>query len=88
MLLEAKGHEVLLFEARDRPGGRLHTAPSGFEEGAEWVDEDHDRMRGLMRELGVAEVAAPEGEYLLQFQGRQCRESAAWEAAANDLARF
>jgi monoamine oxidase len=88
MLLEAKGHEVSLFEARDRSGGRLHTAPSGFEEGAEWVDEDHDRMRGIMRELGVAEVAAPEGEYLLQFQGRQCTEGALWEAAANDLARF
>jgi monoamine oxidase len=88
MLLEAKGHEVLLFEARDRPGGRLHTAPSGFEEGAEWVDEDHDRMRALMRELGVAEVRAPTGEYLLQFQGRQRTESTVWEAASRDLLRF
>jgi monoamine oxidase len=88
MLLEAKGNEVLLFDARDRAGGRLHTSPSGFEEGAEWVDEDHERMRGLMRQLGVAEVPAPEGDYLLQFEGERCREGSLWAEAAEDLRAF
>ncbi|MEO7454033.1 MAG: NAD(P)/FAD-dependent oxidoreductase [Fimbriimonadales bacterium] len=88
MLLEAGGHEVMLFEARDRPGGRLHTAPSGFEEGAEWVDADHDRMRSLMRALGIAEVPAPEGEYLLQYRSERAMESQMWPSASEDLRRF
>lgn len=88
MILESASHEVVLFEARDRPGGRLHTTPSGFETGAEWVDEDHDRMRGLMRQLSFAEAPAPPGDYLLSFQGARCLESRPWPEAAQDALRF
>lgn len=88
MLLEARGHQVSLFEAHDRPGGRLHTSPTGFEEGAEWVDEDHNRFRRLMRDLGIGEAKAPPGEYILQFKGSRCMESRPWPQAAADLARF
>ncbi len=88
MILEAAGHEVELFEARDRAGGRIHTARFGFETGAEWVDEDHERMRSLMRELGVAEVPAPTGDYMLTFHGARCMQSGAWPDAAQDVLRF
>jgi monoamine oxidase len=79
---------VDLYEARDRPGGRLHTVPSGFEEGAEWIDEDHERMRGLLREFGIAEVPAPAGDYILRFRGAKSLESSPWPAAAADARRF
>ena len=85
MLAEAAGHEVTLFEARNRPGGRLHTAPSGFEEGAEWIDADQERMRSLLSELSIAEVPAQPGEYVLQFRGKRCMESIPWPGAAADL---
>jgi len=88
MLLEAAGHEVLLFEGRDRPGGRLHTAASGFEIGAEWIDEDQERMRRLLRDMGIREVAAPEGEYLYLREGSKCLESLAWPSAKEDSDRF
>jgi len=88
MLLEKAGHEVLLFEARDRAGGRIHTADSGFEIGAEWVDEDHERMRWLLRKLRIAEVPAPPGDYLLSYQGSKCMEGQPWPEAAEDVRRF
>jgi monoamine oxidase len=88
MLLEAAGHEVLLFEGRDRPGGRLHTAPSGFEIGAEWIDEEQERMRGLLKNLGIAEIAAPEGEYLYLRGGSRCLESMVSSEANADVDRF
>lgn len=88
MLLEQAGHEVLLFEGRERPGGRVHTTSSGFEIGAEWIDDDHCRMRALLGELGIAEVAAPDGEYLYLREGSKCLHSMPWPDAEEDVARF
>ncbi|MCG9896149.1 MAG: FAD-dependent oxidoreductase [Fimbriimonadaceae bacterium] len=56
-LLERRGVEVQVFEARDRVGGRLHTVrlPGGgwYEAGAEWLDRDHERCLKLMAEFGL-----------------------------------
>lgn len=86
--LEAQGHEVTVFEARERIGGRVHTGPSGFETGAEWIDEEHERLRALLRDLDIDEVAAPTGEYLLHCGGSRARQSEPWEEASQDMAAF
>jgi monoamine oxidase len=57
MLLEQAGVEVCLYEARTRPGGRALTVDEGqgvvYEAGGEWLDADHHRALGLIRELGM-----------------------------------
>jgi monoamine oxidase len=57
--LAARGADVVVFEARDRLGGRVHTIRGGgfgrvhVEAGGELIDEDHARVRKLARELGL-----------------------------------
>ena len=51
LLLEAKGIEVTVFEARDRIGGRLLTVEgdASFEAGGEWLDADQPLVHELVR---------------------------------------
>ena len=57
--LSRRGHDVSLVEAGSRLGGRARTVRSPFtdgqyvESGAEWVDADHHRMRGLLDRHGM-----------------------------------
>jgi monoamine oxidase len=57
--LAARGADVQVFEARDRLGGRVHTIRGGdfgrvhVEAGGELIEDGHDRVRGLARELGL-----------------------------------
>lgn len=57
--LAAAGRRVLLLEARDRIGGRIHTlTPPGFtqpvEAGAEFIHGNAPLTRALLREAGIA----------------------------------
>ena len=57
--LAAAGQQVVLLEARDRIGGRIHTfTPPGFtraiEAGAEFIHGDAPITRALLREAGIA----------------------------------
>lgn len=48
--------EVLVLEARDRPGGRTGVVELDglvFDIGGEWVDEAHTEIRALISELGI-----------------------------------
>lgn len=56
--LRQKGKEVLILEAAQRIGGRLHSAPSlngegYFELGATWFGDKHIHLNQLLEEVGV-----------------------------------
>ena len=59
--LVREGLDVIVLEARSRPGGRTHTAVAGgvtVDLGGEWVDEAHAEMKDLVAELGLGLVPA------------------------------
>lgn len=55
--LNLKKQDFLLLEARDRIGGRIHTARQSdndpLELGATWLGKKHTELVGLMSELGI-----------------------------------
>lgn len=57
--LRAAGADVVLVEGGHRPGGRVRTVRDAFvgeqyaESGAEWVDDIHHRLLGLLDRYGV-----------------------------------
>jgi monoamine oxidase len=63
--LVRRGHQVTVLEARDRPGGRVHTLRDGWDDGlhaeagAVFVPGDHFHTVGYARELGVPLVPVP-----------------------------
>lgn len=62
-----EGVEVMVLEARDRPGGRVHTLREPFDDGlyaeagAVFVPGDHARTLDYARELGVELTAVTDG---------------------------
>ncbi len=56
--MAAAGRSVLVFEARDRVGGRVLNHPLGdgqvVEAGGQYIGATQDRMAALAREYGVA----------------------------------
>ena len=69
-----RGLRVAVLEARDRPGGRVHSvALSGttVDLGGQWVGPGQDRMYALAREAGVVLTPAhSEGETSYRLGGR------------------
>lgn len=87
MLLERLGHDVTVFESRDRVGGRLLTVDRGdgwYEGGGEWIDADHWRVLALMREFGVAPEKSSQWPGLVVYQGEFSTENALWPDAESD----
>lgn len=60
LALQAGGVDVTVLEGGQRLGGRARTVRSVFqhgryvESGAEWIDTDHHRMRGLLDRYGLS----------------------------------
>ncbi len=83
-LLERKGYEVQVFEARVRIGGRLHTVQVGdgfYEAGGEWIDADHDRVFALLAEFGLAPEKSDERPRRLHFCGQDAWSDDGWPLA-------
>ena len=82
--LNRAGHEFLVLEARDRVGGRTHSAPIGgggggpgrrpVDWGAEWILPSlHPRMAALAERHGIALVDAYGGPGILwDVPGLRC----------------
>lgn len=91
MLLKAAGAEVELFEARSRPGGRLHTVDAGFgsvfEAGGEWFDSDHHRVLALLREFGMEPRSSKEWPGKVVYGGKHTTEALLWNDALEDELR-
>lgn len=87
MLLEKVGHQVTVFEARDRAGGRMMTVERGdgwYEAGGEWIDADHERVLRLCREFGIAPEKSSQWPGLVVYQGEFSTENAVWPDAEAD----
>jgi monoamine oxidase len=101
MLLESQGHELAVFEARDRLGGRMctevHHGQAVYDSGGEWIDADHERVLSLLRELAVRTEIPSTAPRHFHFRGESCTEESLWpdaleheirlEAAAKELCR-
>jgi monoamine oxidase len=84
-LLDAGAHKVLVLEARDRVGGRVHTiAPAGFplDRGAEWLHSaDRNPLSPIAQRLGFSVHCRPP-----EWTTRLSRSGESAEAEANWLA--
>lgn len=82
LLLEAKGIEVTVFEARDRIGGRLHTDSfsddATFEAGGEWIDSDQPLIHALVEKYQGELERAIQEPALAIFRGETRRTDNLW----------
>jgi monoamine oxidase len=72
--LQRSGQSVLLIEARDRIGGRMHrkqlASGQWIDRGGQWVGATHHRFLALLDEYGVRRFASPaHGRTVLVFNG-------------------
>jgi monoamine oxidase len=76
--LERRGYRVIVFEARERVGGRVWTVRDGFggmhgELGGELIDEEQGEIRKLAKELGIREGRVLRGGFVHYRLGRDGR---------------
>jgi len=91
MLFKDAGVETELFEARHRPGGRLHTIDEGFgavfEGGGEWIDSDHHRVLDLLKQFGHEPLQNQEWPGKVVHGGKHTTEALLWNDALEDELR-
>src|SRR5271166_4253000 len=92
-LAEAGTHRVLVLEARDRVGGRVHTiAPSGFalDRGAEWLHSaDRNPLSPIAQSLGFSvHRRPPEWTSRLSRSGETPQAEADWLATREQQSRL
>ena len=72
--LRRQGRAVRVLEARDRPGGRLHSRASALgvevDLGGQWGGRDHHHLGALIQELGLRRFPSPyDGQGIFHWQG-------------------
>lgn len=70
--LATRGKDVVVLEARDRIGGRVHTVDHDgqiIEIGGQWVSPGNEQMHKLIAEAGVDLVGPQEGALMIRSQG-------------------
>jgi len=91
------GWDVLVAEARERVGGRVHTLRFAggqvAEAGGEYIDGSHTTMRGLARRFGLAlddlQGLPDAGSGCVYLRGRRRLQEAVYSRAINaQIARF
>jgi len=87
-LLESAGVQVEMYEARGRPGGRMHCVDEGdgvmYEAGGEWIDSEHHRCMALLREYRLEPDPRAHWPQKLVFKGKQTTEHLMWNDALED----
>ena len=82
LLLEERGVEVTVFEARDRIGGRLQTVSDSsgpsFEAGGEWIDADQPLVHALVDKYQNRLDEAVREPALAIFRGEMRRTDDLW----------
>ena len=96
--LERRGCRVALFEARDRPGGRVWTIRDGFgrmhgEAGGELIDDEQEEIRKLAKNLHLRESRVLRGGFSHYRVGNDGRRrwrspSAVWQQTGLALERW
>lgn len=92
--LVRKGHNVTVFEARSRIGGRIWTKRNAqgaalYERGAEWIDAHHEKTIGLAGDLGCHLEKGVTGVEVFQFGGRRIRsDDHAWQPVEQESEAF
>jgi monoamine oxidase len=88
--LNKRGASVIVVEARDRVGGRVHTVRPRdglwLDVGGQWTGPGQDHIIALGREMGVESFPTwPEGEHLQYREGRLSRYSGAAPQMDNEM---
>ncbi|TDC97607.1 flavin monoamine oxidase family protein [Actinomadura sp. 7K507] len=97
--LRAAGRSVVVFEARDRVGGRTWTRPLGdggfpdhgafLDLGGQWIGPGQERIAALAADLGIATFPTyAEGETRYSIAGRDRTEMPEADAALQELDRL
>jgi monoamine oxidase len=87
LLLEEKGFQVSIFEARDRIGGRIFTPDQGgalYEAGGEWIDADHERLISLVKKYSGELDSAVREPALAVFRGEFRQTDDLWADLVQD----
>lgn len=87
-LLESSGVQVDMYEARGRPGGRMHCIDEGdgvlYEAGGEWIDSEQHRCMALLREHKLEPDHRGHWPQKLVFKGKHTNEHLIWNDALED----
>jgi len=72
--LRRQGRQVRILEARDRPGGRLHSRATALgvevDLGGQWGGRDHHHLAALIQELGLGRFPSPyDGDGVFHWRG-------------------